>query len=879
MADGSIIFDTKIDRSGFEKGYAELQKEAKNLTKAMSETEKEIGTAQKALDKLRGGKSDSQVAFDMKMDPQYSQQMNDALDKVVNLEEAYTQLKNEKASVDAQLANAQSESKIIAELDKAQAKYESLIAKQKEFIASGTDPTSSKFTGLQSKIESTKETIGGLIQQLAALDRQEANTASNAINKITDSQRNALQSYQMMTAQQNFQNQQFQKQKNLVESMKNSFSRFFEKMNSDSKQTNKLVDRMYKKFSSLASMIKSRFKRKLISSFMTGLSTGMENLRNYSDEVDSKLKSMKNSANFAYNGIAAAVAPLLAVVGPVISRIIDLFATATNVVARFFAILAGQKSYVIAKKQADGLADANENVASSANAASAAEGKLASIDEVNDITQSSGGGGGGAVDYDSMFETVQTDGLNAFEEKFEQISNNVKKTIKNIADAWQEAWDFDDNGKKIEQALIDISDDVLDMFVRITASTAEWSEKLSLIPLVTGIKDVLESLEPVIQKITDAISWIWENLMLPIATWVLESGIPLLLETISAFLDIIYGIIKAMQPVFETIWNNLLQPIFSFLGSTGTAILSLLVSWLQSLADWINQNSGFIQGLITVVGSVVGAFLGYIGVLKVLDGVFGAVQTAISLVSSVTTILSGVFSFLCSPVGLVIAAIGALIAVLVLLATHWQEVKQWAMDCWNSISQKFPNLTGLFSGIVGGLKQMLWGLINFVLGIFAGNWGRAWNGVKDVFRGAFNGIVSIAESAVNFIIRALNRVSFNVPRWVPRIGGSHFGFNLSQIYIPRLATGTVVPPNAGEFMAVLGDNKKETEVVSPLSTIKQAVAEVVGSGNNNRTNELLELLIAVVKSKHLLVSDVGKAAAEYANKEYERTGESVFEGV
>ena len=165
---------------------------------------------------------------------------------------------------------------------------------------------------------------------------------------------------------------------------------------------------------------------------------------------------------------------------------------------------------------------------------------------------------------------------------------------------------------------------------------------------------------------------------------------------------------------------------------------------------------------------------------------------------------------------------------------------------------------------------MLWGLINFVLGIFAGNWGRAWNGVKDVFRGAFNGIVSIAESAVNFIIRALNRVSFNVPRWVPRIGGSHFGFNLSQIYIPRLATGTVVPPNAGEFMAVLGDNKKETEVVSPLSTIKQAVAEVVGSGNNNRT---------VVKSKHLLVSDVGKAAAEYANKEYERTGESVFEGV
>ena len=66
---------------------------------------------------------------------------------------------------------------------------------------------------------------------------------------------------------------------------------------------------------------------------------------------------------------------------------------------------------------------------------------------------------------------------------------------------------------------------------------------------------------------------------------------------------------------------------------------------------------------------------------------------------------------------------------------------------------------------------------------------------------------------------------FNIPNWVPGIGGNSYGFNIpeiSNISIPRLATGTVVPPNR-EFMAVLGDNKREPEIVSPISTIEQAV--------------------------------------------------------
>jgi len=131
--------------------------------------------------------------------------------------------------------------------------------------------------------------------------------------------------------------------------------------------------------------------------------------------------------------------------------------------------------------------------------------------------------------------------------------------------------------------------------------------------------------------------------------------------------------------------------------------------------------------------------------------------------------------------------------------------------------------------------------------------------------------------AVNGIIRAVNTVGFDVPSWVPVFGGK--SFRLSIPSIPYLATGAYVPPNAREFMAVLGDNNAEGEYVAPESKLKAAVQEAMAEMSGTRTDELLETLIAVVQNKHLLVSDVGKAAVQYANGEYYRTGETVFEGV
>ena len=92
--------------------------------------------------------------------------------------------------------------------------------------------------------------------------------------------------------------------------------------------------------------------------------------------------------------------------------------------------------------------------------------------------------------------------------------------------------------------------------------------------------------------------------------------------------------------------------------------------------------------------------------------------------------------------------------------------------------------------------------------------------------GFINGMVSGVVSGMNGMINALNRLSFDVPDWVPLIGGKTFGFNIGNIsapQIPYLAKGAVF--RGGEpFLAVVNDQKRgQTNIEAPLKTIQEAV--------------------------------------------------------
>ena len=209
------------------------------------------------------------------------------------------------------------------------------------------------------------------------------------------------------------------------------------------------------------------------------------------------------------------------------------------------------------------------------------------------------------------------------------------------------------------------------------------------------------------------------------------------------------------------------------------------------------------------------------------------------------------------------------------------------------IGNVFLELFASVSEVVAGILKALGGVIDFIVGVFTGDWKRAWEGVKNIFKGVFEALVGIAKvpingvialingmirgiiSGVNTAIGVLNHLKIKVPNWVPKIGGSTWGFTIPTItapQIPYLAKGTVVPRNAGEFAAILGDNKREAEVVSPLSTMKQAMLDALRESGNNSGSSPQYITLNI--DGHEFIRWLRDQNGQYRN----RTGFGIFEG-
>ena len=196
------------------------------------------------------------------------------------------------------------------------------------------------------------------------------------------------------------------------------------------------------------------------------------------------------------------------------------------------------------------------------------------------------------------------------------------------------------------------------------------------------------------------------------------------------------------------------------------------------------------------------------------------------------------------------------------ITTVLSDVGEWFRDkfqnAWNNItgifngigqwfSNRWNDITAIFSGVGDWFSEKFQSAYNNITEIFSGigEWfSGIWSNISDGAKEGVNWIIDIinglvysAESAVNFIIDCINSLSFDIPDFVPGIGGTHVGFDIPWVDIPdipHLAKGTVVPANYGEFLAVLGDNKKEREFVTPESALKNAFLEAMSQINNTQ---------------------------------------------
>ena len=369
-----------------------------------------------------------------------------------------------------------------------------------------------------------------------------------------------------------------------------------------------------------------------------------------------------------------------------------------------------------------------------------------------------------------------------------------------------------------------------------------------VVPFVDGIAEDFgtlweEHIKPLADKANEFMASsieltriLWENCLKPMIDWIIKNILPVLL------------------PIFQSIWNTI-KKVFG------------------SISDIIG---GFIDTLKGLIDFAIGIFTGdwnkaWEGIKTFFKGTWDTIK---GIVETVWNLIVGIIETVTSIIGAKIKTV--LAAIKEVWNTSWTWIKNLVMNIWNSIStsisKAFNGVKNTISNILSSIKTIwnnIWkGLKTTVTNIFNGIWGT----IKKVINSILGGIEGMANGVIkgiNKVTSAMNNLSFDIPDWVPSMGGKKFGFNIKQlntISIPKLATGAVIPPNQ-EFLAVLGDQKKGRNLEAPEDLIRQIVREE--SNNNDRP-------IIINATFELEGTAIGRKIIEVINKEQEAAGKTLL---
>jgi|GEM_PF-3682715 len=288
------------------------------------------------------------------------------------------------------------------------------------------------------------------------------------------------------------------------------------------------------------------------------------------------------------------------------------------------------------------------------------------------------------------------------------------------------------------------------------------------------------------------------------------------------------GILTFVEGVFKGDWEKAwqgIEDVFSGVTTAFNALVGESISEIGALGIAILVA----KGKFTLFGRQITlfkiVFAPLIGLVKGAKYAFiGLKGAAIGLKDAVVLLKTGG-----------IKALGASIVALKGKALAGLQLKLTALKgAFIKIALPVIAVIGLFAGVlaitgnlgemIDHLRQIFSGLTDFLGGVFTGDWERAWNGIRNIFSGVFNGIATLLESTINFAIRGINLL-VRAANIIP-------GVNIPPVpdmqlpRIPQLAQGAVIEPNS-PFLAILGDQRRGTNIEAPLSTIEAAVESVI----------------------------------------------------
>jgi phage-related protein len=650
------------------------------------------------------------------------------------------------------------------------------------------------------------------------------------------------------------------------------------------------------------------------------------------------------------NGLVQVLAPVVRYINTALSYLIKFATAASSVLASLFGV--GQQSSQTAKtiesvgSSASDASTGLDNMGDSAKtAAKKAQKSLSSIDQLNTVSESvadsskdaagaiSGmGDGAGGMYFDTP--TVGEADTSELEKGIEKTVSKIKTMLQPLTDALG----------RFKTAVAPFARNVGQglkwFFENVMVPLGKWT----ISDLLPAFLDTLGTAIGVVNSVIEVFKpyglWLWENFLKPIATWtggaiveflnMLTDGLTKLsgwinenqstvanaaliiggffaafkiaefivwiAPLISAFGSFISsgGLLSAVLSGLSTVISALSAPVVLIAAALGLLIISFIdlynnsESFRQSIAELGSTWLAALQPLAEFVGTVLsdawnkilkpviefflntllpnlittfknlwekvliplGAFIGTVlqPVFKVLSDILTSLwkNIVLPLAQAIGAVFKEAWNGLYSVLNkTVIPIIGDVIKDLTSL---WKNVINPIIKVlWDNLKPAFDTVFKGIGGVINGLKETMTGIIKFITGVFTGDWKKAWDGVKSIFKGIFDSLVSIVKTPINLIIdiinglingivtgintviNAVNKLSFSLPE---ALGGFTVGFNLKTLTapkIPKLATGAVIPPRS-EFMAILGDQKRGVNIEAPLDTIVEAFRQVTGNG-------------------------------------------------
>lgn len=613
--------------------------------------------------------------------------------------------------------------------------------------------------------------------------------------------------------------------------------------------------------------------------------------------------------------LLAAAVPVVQNITAALGRLTEIAKAASGALAEVFGLDLGQAADS-AQQTAQATAEIAESYTETAESAEETteqqENQLASFDKINKLDDGSDDksnsdnalsnalSSAAAVTSGTAILTVDAD-ISAVTKKLSSLLKNVQKTFKSFEKYIKS--NFGGIFKGIFGGLAGEGVELADTLSRILSDLKSLAEPLKAYfanDFTPYLQTVFTTLGNIAVGLFDTFNTVFEDIwniaVFPILQNFVSEGLPLVTQFATQMwltLDTAFAVVKE---IFDTLWSEAVVPILSEFTTIWTDTVTLLKS------KWDEWGAPIFEGIREAINSTKDVFLNvwetvlkpvFESIMETVDRIWTEhlqplVVEFLDFVGELITGATDIYNKFITPI------------VSWLVDTLGPVVAKVFNKIVRSVGETISSIIDAVKGVITALK----GVVQFVSGVFTGDWQKAWQGVKTIFKGiwdsfvsivkiplnmiiglingltgavskALNGILDGFEGLVNSLIDGINSISVDLPETVADIVGfDHIGFDLSNIdigeinipQIPKLATGTVIPANYGEFMAILGDNKRETEVVSPLSTIRQAVAEALAA-NGGAGGE-----IVIDNHIHLSDKEIHRSVVKVNKQQIRKTG-------